>query len=447
MKRLKFIMTWPLLLLKGAWQALLWIGRRWKVVSITTALVLLAGGAGWEAFCWVTGGNDPLQLWATHDTTFTTVAKFYSDGRDHPISIEVQVQSLVGLRLGQPTRVRIKTRSQNSVKISYETIMAGKLQRDPTTWELYDKPTLIFQERNEGFTTRVFEVVAAVWEPPTTIENLPGNTEAPNAPGAECVAQVYATTGAALASSPGAQPVQGPILWPFTMEFLYSSKNMANGLPKWQYQQIPCVNFGFSSTLEPNASENGEDLGPLGDVPKHDLLAGVFMERAGMAFMAMGSIWMVWLFISWVRRQYKLVELPLNAQRFQSGIKEAAYIRDSYTAQELEYFAFLDYLSTLGGDIEVSDATISDAAVVERWRGHRQYEQIAETVRFLDEERRHPGRASAFARTRGRAFMAAFVPSKVRQPKFTILGFLRPIRPSYLFGWNPPVEDDENKRS
>ena len=275
-------------------------------------------------------------MWATDDTRWSEAVPASSpdSDRDHPVGIKVEVEKLYGIRLGQPVKVRITTRSRNSVKISIDTLLAGKLQRDPSPWRLYSKPQMISEEKVNGFTTRVFVVTVAVWEPPTTPENLPGNAETPDAAGSACVAAVQ--KGA---------PSPVSMLWPFTMEFLISSENMANGLPKWQYMQVPCVNFGFSSTLEPLAREHGFEFGPLGFVPPHPLMAGVVMSWAGIAIGGLGCLYLIYLLGSWVRRQQVPLEMPANAKAYHRLMAEAQHIRDSFSPEELEYFAFRDYLA------------------------------------------------------------------------------------------------------
>lgn len=351
--------------------------RRLKLYLYTALAVVLLAGAVAGTMMYAASDNSAPKLWATDDSVMKTVA-VNSDAkgptREQPVYIEAQVERLYGLHIGTPIKVRYVVRTLNSTKIRFDTLVRGVLSRYNTTWRLYQKPTVISEEKKEGFTTRVIEMVVAVWEPPV----LPDA-----APPADKTADPNAAVKAAAPADPNAGPPQAE-LWPFAVEFLYSEDKMANGLPKWVYIETPEIKFGFASLVEPGAKEF--DFGPLGNAADTNNRLGIALIVGGGIVALGGLTYLVAIFVGWLRRRRIPAPLPVEITQYRFAMAQAEAVRYRPSFLEQKRIAVRDYL---GG------ATKPDEDLAEKWRQHPLYERVVEMLGILAEAVK-PGRLSGY---------------------------------------------------
>lgn len=372
-----------------------WRSYRMYIVAALVAVLLggLAAGATW----YTVRDNSPPQLWGTDDTDWTTVAANSDAGgptREVPVYIEAQVQRLYGLHLGTVNRVRYKIVALTSVKMRFDTLFKGILSRYKTTWEVVEPPKLISQEKKEGRTTRIIELTVAVWEPPSLPDSMPQGQHseflpppankdkmAPPPTVAQSPETAQTTKAQAAASQDTAQPEDdanaGPVeprLWPMKAEFIVSTDDLKNGLPKWEYIETPPINFGFASLVEPDADKHGLDFGPLGDPPDHPNRVGVAMVRAGYAITACGGAYLVFLMVSWWRRRKQPLPVPREIVLFREAMVSAERAKLTRSHLEQTRVAIRNYL---GG------ATLSDEELLALWAEHPKHNRISEVLATL----------------------------------------------------------------
>lgn len=370
--------------------------RKYIVVALVAVLLGgLAAGATW----YTVRDNSPPKLWAADDTDWTTVAANSDAGgptREVPVYIEAQVQRLYGLHLGTVNRVRYKIVALTSVKMRFDTLLKGILSRYKTTWEVVEPPKLVSQEKKEGLTTRIVELTVAVWEPPSLPDSMPqgqhteflpppankDKTAPPptvaQSPETAQTAVAQAATAQA-ATQPGDDANAGPVeprLWPMTAEFIVSTDDLKNGLPKWEYIETPPINFGFASLVEPDADKHGLDFGPLGDPPDHPNRVGVAMVRAGYAITACGGAYLVFLMVSWWRRRKQPLPVPREIVLYREAMDSAERAKLTRSHLEQTRVAVRKYL---GG------ATLSDSELIELWAEHPAHDGIVEVLTTLRE--------------------------------------------------------------
>lgn len=352
--------------------------KRLKFYLYALLTVALLSGAGAGTFLYATSDNHAPSFWATDDSIMKTVAvnsKEAGPTRETPVFIEAQVERLYGLHIGTPMKVRYIVRSQNSVKIRFDTLLRGVLSRDRTTWRLYGLPKVVSEERKEGFTTRIIEMTVAVWESPVLPDPAPPVTP-PDYKATE-------PAGPPPAPAEAAEPAQ-PELWPFSVEFLYSTDTMANGLPKWQYIQTPAIKFGFGSLVEPGAKLF--DFGPLGNAPEHLNRAGVALIGIGGVIGLSGLAYLAAIFFGWMRKRRIPAPLPVEITHYRSAMAQAEGVRYRPSFLEQKRIAVRDYL---GG------ATKPDEDLANNWRHHPLYDRVVEMLGILAEAVR-PGRLSGY---------------------------------------------------
>jgi hypothetical protein len=376
--------------------------RSLRKYLFAAAAVALAGLAAWGVTTYSTSDNSAPKLWATDGTVMHTVAASSDDDgptREHPVYIIAQVERPYGLHIGTPVKVRYIIKSQNSVKVRFDTLMRGIISRWKSTWRLVEKPVVVSVVRDGGFTTRTIDVVVAVWEPPVMPELAPGKPgpepavpslaapgETSLAVGRKAPATVAASpeSAAAAQAQGGDQPAdaqaaaQAPPgkaeLWPFTVEFLVSTDRMANGLDKWDYIETPPIKFGFASLVEPDAKEL--DIGPMGIVPDSLNPVGIGIIALGAVTVLGGVVYLCVLFFGWLRRRRTPAPVPAAVIEYRGAVAEAEKARQLRSHLEQFRVAVRDYL---GG------ATISDAALLFEWESHPLYEQIADALTLLRE--------------------------------------------------------------
>jgi hypothetical protein len=261
-----------------------------------------------------------------------------------------------------------------------------------------EKPVVVSQTRDGGFTTRVIEVVVAVWEPPVLPEAAPGQP-APE-PAVPALAQPGETSqavgrkapptvadspeSAAAAQAQGAQapdaqaaaanPPGKAELWPFTLEFLVSTDKLASGADKWDYIETPPIKFGFASLVEPGAKEL--DIGPMGIVPDSLNPVGIGLIAVGAATVLGGVVSLSVLFVGWLRERRTPAPLPATVIEYRGAIARAESARQVRSHLEQLRVAVREFL---GG------ATLTDATLLKLWEGHELREQIAEALTILKE--------------------------------------------------------------
>jgi hypothetical protein len=375
------------------------------------------------------GNNAPENFMGSDESEFHTVAsnsQYDTPTREVPVNIKVQVQRIYGLHLGTPVRVRLIITTLTGTHTSFDTLMAGILTRDTTTWRLYSKPVIVSDTKHDGFRTQVVDLVVAVWESPTTpqpaqpdagaapdqaqtqtgappvvnpetgeaiappqVPAVAPATDAPagvTGPGGTANATAPATTAPAItppAVTPPVVPVvpqtpppppPPPELWPFTVEFLFATNQMANGLDQWDYVATPTVKFGFAPLFdEPNASE--PDLGFTHDSPVHFNEGALLALGAGSLFVLLGFLYLVTTTHRIVRKLRKPVPTPAEVTAYYAAVAEAerSRYRLSYSTQKRH--AVRDFL---GG------ATKTDAELAALWQDHPRYADIVDALRIID---------------------------------------------------------------
>jgi hypothetical protein len=373
-----------------------------RTYLFAAAAVVLAGLAAWGVTTYSTSDNSAPKLWATDGTVMHTVAASSDDDgptREHPVYIIAQVERLYGLHIGTPVKVRYIIKSQNSVKVRFDTLMRGIISRWKSTWRLVDKPVVVSVVRDGGFTTRTIDVVVAVWEPPVMPELAPGklgpepavpplatpdqttlavDRKAPStvAVSPEGAAAAEADAGNQPADAQAAPAPQAPPgkaeLWPFTVEFLVSTDKLASGSDKWDYIETPPVKFGFASLVEPDAKEL--DIGPMGIVPDSLNPVGIGLIAAGAVTVLGGIVYLCVLCFGWLRVRRTPVPVPEVVIEYRGAMAQAEKARQLRSHLEQFRVAVRDFL---GG------ATLPDAALLHLWQEHPLHEQIADALSIM----------------------------------------------------------------
>jgi hypothetical protein len=387
-------------------------------LAAALAVILLgcvATGVGWYAY----SDNPPPQLWGVDDTTWLTVASNSETGgptREKPVYIEAQVERLYGLHIGTPIRVRYKIVAQNSVKMRFETLKRGILSRYRTTWRIVEPPKLVSEVSKDGFTTRILELTVAVWEPPSLPESVPlppptnflppPKSQQKTAPPV-AVAQSPETAAAGATAPVAAPPTAEDAveqLWPFTVEFVVSWEDWKPNNPKWVYIETPPVQFGFASLVEPDADQHGLDMGPLADVPEHRNRIGVAMVQAGYVVAFGGGVYLVALFIGWLRRRRLPTPIPGEVVAYREALataEQAKHMRSHLVQVRIAVREFF------GG------ATLADEDLVALWANHPQQHLVAETLAVLSGAVL-AGRLSAFDERKIAEAMDSIVEERLR---------------------------------
>jgi hypothetical protein len=390
--------------------------KRYLYAALAVALLSTAGAG---VVVYATRDNHAPSLLATDETVMKTVAVNSPDPeatREHPVRIEAQVERLYGLHIGTPVKVRFIVRTKSSTKIRFETLMRGVITRQATTWRMVGQPTIISEEKKDGFMTRIIELTVAVWEPPVMPDPLPP----PVVNGAN--ATDAAAAAAAAADAANAPPPE-PELWPFVAEIIYSDEYTVSGDQKmdvWKYMRTPPIKFGFASLVEPDALKSKQplDMGPLGDAPLHPNRAGVGLIALGGLISLAAAAYLVVLFVGWLRRRRLPVALPAVVTQYRAAIAEAMHVRNKPSFLEQKRVAVRDYL---GG------ASHTDHELAEAWRQHPLHERVVELLNLLSGAVRH-GRLSGYEETRVDEHMKLLIDSKLSEG--VRLGWFKRLRTS-----------------
>ncbi|MDR3612664.1 MAG: hypothetical protein P4L53_03805 [Candidatus Obscuribacterales bacterium] len=367
--------------------------KRFKIYVWSAVILVLLSVAGAGIYFYANGANDAPVLWGLDDTVMHTVAvssKRMRPTRESPVFIEAQVERLYGLHIGTPVKVRYKIVSQNSVAVRFDTLMRGVISRRASPWRMAGKAKVISTISDNGFTTRVVEVVVAVWESPVMPEpplpqDVPPEAVTASINGSPKPAAVPVWPLPVTPEPPFAQvvpvsvngvpkPVVGPELWPFSVEILASTEKLENGSAKWDYITTPEVKFGFASLLEPGASQL--DYGPTGRVADYDNRVGVALYDFGIASGASGVIYLLFLMSSYLQQWRKPMVTPASVQVYRQAVAEAETARLTKSHLEQVRVAVREFL---GG------ATLTNDQLLLRFVEHPLFERIADMLGILDD--------------------------------------------------------------